>query len=300
MGYSGLIYAAIVAGWAAVLVPRWVRRNEEVERAREIDEARGVRVLRRRSGQIHAAHRPAAADHTVLRGEADGLTVGVAAGTDRASMDRAGMDRAGTDRAGTAPEVRDDRREAPGAQADAGRELDLAFARAARQRRRALAVLMLVTMVVGVAVAIGRAPAWSLVAAGAVVAGFVFLARRAAVVQARRRERLRRALRAPEVAVVDDEPEAETEPGMRIAVLDDPVFEQVDPDAWQPSPVPLPTYLTKPMAPRVARTIDLTQPGSWTSGRLDPAGPIVAPPSQPAADEADDEGYEEHRRAVGD
>lgn len=287
MGYSGLIYAAIVAGWAAVLVPRWVRRNEEVERAREIDEARGVRVLRRRSGQIHAAHRPAAADHTVLRGEADGLTVGVA--DDRAAD----------------PEVRDDRREVPAPPAEPVRDLDLAFARAARQRRRVLAVLMLVTMLVGVAVAIGRAPVWGLVAAVVPVVAFVFLARRAAIVQARRRERLRRALRAPEVSVVDDEPEVEAEPGMRVAVLDDPVFEQVDPDAWQPSPVPLPTYLTKPMAPRVARTIDLTQPGSWTSGRLDPAGPIVAPSTQPAtdhtaADDADDEGYEEHRRAVGD
>lgn len=295
MGYSGLIYAAIVAGWAAVLVPRWVRRNEEVERAREIDEARGVRVLRRRSGQIHAAHRPAAADHTVLRGEADGLTVGVTAGTGRA-----GTDREGADRVGTGSEDRDDRRETPGLRADV-RELDLAFATAARQRRRVLAVLMLVTMLVGVAVAIGRAPVWALVTTGVVVAGFVFLARRAAVVQARRRERLRRTLRAPEVAVLDDEPEAEAEPGMRVAVLDDPVFEQVDPDAWQPSPVPLPTYLTKPMAPRAARTIDLTQPGSWTSGRLDPAGPIVAPSTQPATDPAAvDEGYEEHRRAVGD
>src|SRR5918996_393269 len=28
VGYSGVIYAAIVAAWAAVLVPRWGRRNE--------------------------------------------------------------------------------------------------------------------------------------------------------------------------------------------------------------------------------------------------------------------------------
>ena len=45
MGSSGLIYAAIVAAWAAVLVPRWVRRNEEIDQAREADLARGVRVL---------------------------------------------------------------------------------------------------------------------------------------------------------------------------------------------------------------------------------------------------------------
>ncbi|NIR38377.1 MAG: hypothetical protein GWN07_21145, partial [Actinobacteria bacterium] len=54
MGSSGLLYAAIVAAWAAVLVPRWIRRNEEIDRAREEDTSRGVRVLDRQQRHVRA------------------------------------------------------------------------------------------------------------------------------------------------------------------------------------------------------------------------------------------------------
>ncbi|MFJ8433638.1 hypothetical protein ACIQ9P_20280 [Kitasatospora sp. NPDC094019] len=39
------------------------------------------------------------------------------------------------------------------------------------------------------------------------------------------------------------------------------------PDSWEPVPVPLPTYVTAPVAPRVNRGLDLTAPGTWTAGR---------------------------------
>ncbi|MFF3113888.1 hypothetical protein ACFVSN_32440 [Kitasatospora sp. NPDC057904] len=39
------------------------------------------------------------------------------------------------------------------------------------------------------------------------------------------------------------------------------------PDSWEPVPVPLPTYVTAPVAPRVSRGLDLTAPGTWTAGR---------------------------------
>lgn len=48
-------------------------------------------------------------------------------------------------------------------------------------------------------------------------------------------------------------------------------YRPVDPVAhsgWEPVPVPLPTYVTAPRAQRVIRTIDLATPGAWTSGRL--------------------------------
>ena len=35
---------------------------------------------------------------------------------------------------------------------------------------------------------------------------------------------------------------------------------------WDPLPVTLPTYVTKPKARRTVRTIDLGEPGTWTSG----------------------------------
>ncbi|MFJ9769802.1 hypothetical protein ACIRVF_00965 [Kitasatospora sp. NPDC101157] len=47
------------------------------------------------------------------------------------------------------------------------------------------------------------------------------------------------------------------------------------PDSWEPVPVPLPTYVTAPVAPRVSRGLDLSAPGTWTAGR--PAEPRSTP-----------------------
>jgi hypothetical protein len=78
-----------------------------------------------------------------------------------------------------------------------------------------------------------------------------------------------------------------------------------DPNAWEPVPVPLPTYVTKAKAPDPAgRRIDLSQPGAWTSGRLDTAGWIALSRASHAvavdgpSQDADD--LPERRRAVGD
>ncbi|MFC5675776.1 hypothetical protein [Aeromicrobium endophyticum] len=60
---------------------------------------------------------------------------------------------------------------------------------------------------------------------------------------------------------------------------------------WDPLPVTLPTYVTKPRAGRTVRTIDFSQPHTWTSGHIE--GEDVELPKR--ADDAS-----EHRRAVGD
>lgn len=52
------------------------------------------------------------------------------------------------------------------------------------------------------------------------------------------------------------------------------------PDSWEPVPVPLPTYVTAPVAPRVTRGIDLNARGTWDSGRTTdprPADPRNTP-----------------------
>ncbi|SEF16873.1 hypothetical protein [Jiangella alba] len=301
MGYSGLIYAAIVAAWAAFLVPRWVRRNEEVERAREVDVERGVRVLSRKAGPPQAPHgsvtlppRPASA--------VPGAASGVASGADGSAAD-------GAVSGAPAPVASDD-----------------AFALAARRRRRMLGMLLaLVVISVGLVV-LGRAPAWAPLGPGALLTVFLFLARRAAVVQARRRRvatrraavERRRAAVAADAAVVWATPAEAAEDGaQRRLVLPDEAAAAppsvAEGDEWSPVPVPLPTYLTKPKATRAeARKIDLSQPGAWTSGRLDPASsiqlphrapderPAAAAPSSSPEPNAPEETIEEHRRAVGD
>jgi hypothetical protein len=45
---------------------------------------------------------------------------------------------------------------------------------------------------------------------------------------------------------------------------------------WDPLPVTLPTYVTKPKARRTVRTIDLREPGTWTSGRTAEDAEIAA------------------------
>ncbi len=59
---------------------------------------------------------------------------------------------------------------------------------------------------------------------------------------------------------------------------------------WDPLPVTLPTYVTKPRAGRTVRTIDFGQAGAWTSGHIE--GEDVELPKR-----SDDTGDE--RRAVG-
>jgi uncharacterized membrane protein len=78
---------------------------------------------------------------------------------------------------------------------------------------------------------------------------------------------------------------------------------------WDPVPVPLPTYVSAAKAPRSVRVIDLTQPGSWTSGRTERTEPEevalqAAAEAAAAAVQRDTivtgEVLVERRRAVGD
>jgi hypothetical protein len=283
VGYSGLIYAAIVAAWAAVLVPRWVRRNEEVDQVRELDAVRGVRVLARSAD----ASRPGHGKHGVAAGMAtfhDGRLTGASALESRAEQHVPAAPAADWEEVSDVDEAADHRME---------------FGDAARRRRRVLLTLALLLAVAAAAVTMDRLPQWSLVGPLVLLVGFLVLARRAAVAEARRRRRATRARPARQPATVE-------QPSVpkRIAVLEEPEpVAEADPDAWKPVPVPLPTYVTKAVAPQqAARRIDLSLPGAWTSGRLDPAASVALPPARTAAEQVADKPADlpEHRRAVGD
>lgn len=60
---------------------------------------------------------------------------------------------------------------------------------------------------------------------------------------------------------------------------------------WHPLPVTLPTYVTKPRAGRTVRTIDFNEPGAWTSGHIE--GEDTKLPTRK------DAGEDDQRRAVG-
>jgi hypothetical protein len=252
MGSSGLIYAAIVAGWAAILVPRWVRQNEEIDQAREADKAHGVRVLE-----------PSAEIARGARTQARHESLPIAATEARAAS------------------------EEPIGNYDHARA-------AARRRRLVLTVLWLALATVTVIAVIGALPLWSVAIPAVSLVVFISLAHRAAPAEVNRPP-VRRRLAGPT--------DARNTRSSRPATVSEPKpTEPVDPHAWQPVPVPLPTYLLKDKAPdSAARSIDLTNPGAWTSGRLEPAGSATLPPvSAPAP--ADDvvEDLPHRRIAVGD
>lgn len=63
---------------------------------------------------------------------------------------------------------------------------------------------------------------------------------------------------------------------------------------WDPLPVTVPTYVTKPRAGRTVRTIDFSQPGTWTSGHVEGEQTEL-----PLNTRHDEDGTGEHRKAVG-
>ncbi|MFC7220415.1 hypothetical protein ACFQLX_19935, partial [Streptomyces polyrhachis] len=59
---------------------------------------------------------------------------------------------------------------------------------------------------------------------------------------------------------------------------------------WDPVPVPLPTYVTAPVAPRATQGLDLEASDAWSSARSStaPSRPAAAPrPAQPAPEQPD-------------
>jgi hypothetical protein len=134
-----------------------------------------------------------------------------------------------------------------------------ATGRATKRRRRVLTLLLVALAGVVGACADGRI-AWAYVAvpAGLLVAWLV--ACRLMV----RKERAWRPVVLPETA---DEADALVETPVAEAPPTDAT--ERDPSMWDPVPVTLPTYVSKPPARRAVRTIDLDSTGVWTSGRTE-------------------------------
>jgi len=254
---SGVIYAAIVVLWAVVLVPLWLRRHDEVTETRSVDRFQGaMRTLSRR--------------------------------------DAGGVD----SRAVVVP-----RRYATRTVPDGAAEQISAVQRAAVRRRRIVLTLAALTLLLVVLVRLHKAPLWMSLLPFVLLVGFLASAslsrrraraRELAVRRARatavRRERWAAAERVladdaavdlprPRVAepvrerpfdqyVVEKWIPARTAAQATTGVQDPGFYDAVAERVWDPVPVPLPTYVLAPRAPRSVRVIDLTRPGSWTSGHL--------------------------------
>lgn len=134
----------------------------------------------------------------------------------------------------------------------------LATHRATRRRRRVLSFLLLAIVAVVAAYVAGRL-AWSYVAIPVGLLALWLVACRLMV----RRERAW--VPAADVPLVDSDVDAAETGALPAVDITEPTAR--DPKLWDPVPVTLPTYVSKPPARRSVRTIDLDSTGVWTSGR---------------------------------
>ena len=230
MDLSGLIFVALAVAWAAYLIPKALRHHDDVVRGRSVDRfSQSMRVLARRE--------PVSARMARLVVPGGRPTEPVV--TTKASGNVSSPD--------ATPAAR-----------------RLATSRATRRRRRVLSVLLLGLVAVIAVCATGRL-AWPYVAIPVVLLAAWLVACRLMV----KKER------AWHPAALDDLTDAdevevqvdESAPTGSFAAV--PAETAAAEGLWDPVPVTLPTYVSKPPARRSVRTIDLDSTGVWTSGRTE-------------------------------
>ena len=311
---SGVIFVVLAVAWAVFLIPKALKHHDEVARTRSIDRfSSAMRVLARREPVTDPVDQrrcrlvvtPATSRPTtspVVR-PADGVVEpGVVEVVEVAEPAQA-------------PRVAPPRRQAQRAAARA----------AARRRRRILAVLLLVVAGVLVAAYLGYLTWWSAAVPAGLTVLYLVLCRTQvrgetardvpdllapAEPQQERTETPGQAqpLQVHEQIVVIEEPpvdeqgvsalDDEDTVGISVADLQAALLPTADGGTlWDPLPVTLPTYVNKPRAQRTVRTIDLGEPGTWTSGRTAQDAEIAAQ----AASESDRStaSGEPGQRAVG-
>lgn len=282
---SALIFVALAVAWAVYLVPKALKHHDEDARSRTVDRfSHTMRVLARREPVDKRTARLVTPDGQAVDEE---QPAGVSRAERRADRRAAKAER----QAARAAEAERLAASLTPAQVRARRA---AAGRATKRRRNVLGVVLLTNLVVIGLVAFGVL-AWPYVALpAALLVGWLVLCR----LMVKGEQRLLPARRPGDRTPVDRMPAdapadapAEDDAETREREVTDPAVEAaeeaaddidpmedtsagisaiVDPAMWDPVPVTLPTYVTKPAATRrTVRTIDLDSTGVWTSGRTD-------------------------------
>lgn len=234
MDPSALIFVALAIAWAVYLIPKALEHHETSERTRTIDRfSSAMRVLARRDAVSRTQTR------LVRSTETSGSLPRVTAPIPEAARPATPED------SGILPAHTFVRRSAA--------------ARAARRRRRVALVLVLAHALVA-SLAVARVCSWLyLLAPVGLLVLWLYACRRMVVSE----RAVRRAPVAPQPVA---EPAATIDETTDIPVVEEPLA--APPEGWAPVSTPLPTYVSKPMAPRRSvRTIDLDSTGVWSSGR---------------------------------
>lgn len=305
---SGIIFVVLAVAWAGYLIPKALKHHDEVARTRSIDRfSTAMRVLARREPVNRRDARLV-------------VTPARTANNPRLLVPSAPTPSALRKSAPPAPRTPTQRPQ-PAAPRVAARA-------AARRRRRLLGFLLLCDVALGALAWFLVVPRWS-VAIPVGLTLFYLVLIRTQVRHAKETSWSRELAAAGESAEREDmaprgaarvEAPLGTPAEVVAAVRNDQGFEEFSPNEdtmsipvvvldaiavptvdggslWDPLPVTLPTYVTKPKAKRTVRTIDLTEPGTWTSGHTDEDTKLVQEAA--VAAEAETAATSEGQRAVG-
>ena len=302
---SGLIYAVIVGAWAAYLVPMWLRRQDELNEARPTERfSTAIRLLSGRAGMERRYAKARADDRDDTTGDE---TPEEEPGASAESVDVRGLVAPAPEAAEkTGPKPQPHRQAPP-------RGTSTARAKLLARRRRTTTILFLVFTAGAVAAALGGlAYLWAPAIPGILLSLYIHHLRKQerrrfehAMDQRKDAEAAHQVLNRPrqDRAHLEEGGTATCEPAAP-AVAQDPssrtadrraLVEQTDhaewvdqqhengtpDDGWEPVPVPLPTYVTAPVAPRTPGALDLGTPDTWSSARSSAA-------ADPAADRSTD------------
>lgn len=174
------------------------------------------------------------------------------------------------------------------------REVRQSEQRAAARRRRVLLVLLAALTVCLALAAASVLPWWSVAVPGGLVLVFLVVARVTVAAMVRKHDRVVDRIRRGS----DEEDTVRITVGSLRRTAEPAGVVATRPGAglWEPIPVTTPTYVSKPLAPRTVRTIDLSAPDVTSSGRrTDPVlaetAPLTVTPPRDLPD---------HPRAVGE
>jgi hypothetical protein len=294
---SGLIYAVIVGAWAAYLVPMWLRRQDELNEARPTERfGTAIRLLSGRAGM----ERRYAKARTDDREDTSG---------DDTPEEEPGASAEPVDlRELALPATEIAKKTGPQPQPHP-RGTSTARAKLLARRRRTTTILFLAFTTGAVAAALGGlAYLWAPAVPGILLSLYIrhlrkqerrrfehVMDQRSAVEAARR---VRDRSRSDEAGMAASEPAASEPTAPAAAQAPSPrsadrraLVEQTDhaewvdqqqhengtpDDGWEPVPVPLPTYVTAPVAPRTPGALDLGTPDTWSSARSSAAADPAA------------------------
>ncbi len=328
---SGLIFAVIVGAWAAYLVPMWLRRQDELNEARPTERfSTALRLLTR--GRRAAAGGPdegATAESTDEEATPD-VSADLRAFAEPVTGPRpaSALASAAASAASAAEPQRDAEPDAsgsagPGAAGAPGKTAAAtARAKVLVRRRRTTMVLFLAFTLGGVfALSAGPGLLWVPAVPAVLLLAYVVHVRRQenrrykVALDRRRAEEAARRLHQRTQASAAARPGPEPEKPARAVVEQTDHAEWEDqqrhrdgaapdePETWDPAPVPLPTYVNAPVAPRTNRAVDLDSPGTWSSARSTSAG-TPEPRQEPSAPRRtplfDQYADDDHPRAAGE